>query len=560
MQTSIGSWDREAERLFWSTTCFDSFWHFVNEAFGVRHNPQGSWLSERLHRPFCDWFQKHAEEWLAGRGGKEQKNLLICVPRDFGKTVLITKAGLLWLHLRNPEISAFIGSVTKDQAIEFLKPIKQVMMGKDEFQRFTWFYGNWYDSSRDWVAERVVHAVRRGTARGEPSFGVWGVETGLTGMHPDVICLDDPITYERMGSHSGWIDVVNQHIASLMPVIKGDGLRIFIGTRYHDGDMIGRAMRVHGCSTISGMHPADTMEREDGVWHLYYMQARDYQGNPTYPEQWPDKRLKEFEREEPARYYAQMMNDPATEELAPLTRAKVDQLWVEKDDVPNNLRISIHVDTAFKYKERQTRGDHTVIQVWGHARDGSGEVYYLEGYSSNTWRVEDFNNKLVIILQSLRSRGKWPYILTDEVELGGKQGTWEMTIQNWCHSAGMPAPRVQLLSRAGKKKLTRIIMAASYWVDGKVKLVKGAPGVEQLIDQMLRIGVSQFDDWADSASDVFDQEVYKPVRLPYADESLALARPYDDKLQDGTVGFISLLRRQSEERRAAAERPMPPID
>src|SRR3990170_219132 len=69
----------------------------------------------------------------------------------------------------------------------------------------------------------------------EPSFGTWGVVTGLTGCHPDVLDFDDPISYDRLEKDSGWFDTVNAHVDSLIPVLKADGLMIWPGTRYGDG-------------------------------------------------------------------------------------------------------------------------------------------------------------------------------------------------------------------------------------------------------------------------------------------------------------------------------------
>jgi hypothetical protein len=550
-------WDKEAERALWADICMDDLWWFVNRAFGVTNpgNVKGGWLCERIHRPITEWFQTHVKEWIIARraGQHTQKNLFIVVPREFGKSVVITKAGSLWLQLQDPELSEYIGSITKEMAIEFLDPIKQVLKGQDEYQWFTWLYGSWYDKDRDWTAESVEHAIRKGTAVGEPSFGVWGAATGLTGKHPDVIVFDDPISYPRMETHTGWVDYVNRHVTALIPVLKGDGLRIFIGTRYHDGDWIGRALHKHGARTITGM-PIDGVEaREDGIWHFYFLAARDKDGSPIFPEQWPDARLREYEHDNAIEYYAQMLNDPTSEKTMDLSRRQVDQMWVEKKDLPGNLRISVHLDTAFKYNERKMHGDESVITVWGHTRDGSGSVYYLEGYSSNSWRAEDFNNRLTHVLKSLRSRAAWPYIVTDEVELGGKQGTWELTIVNWCASAGLPPPNIKLLSRAGKSKLSRQRAAASFWVDGRVKLVIGAPGVDRLVDQMLKIGVSQHDDWSDSAADVFHPEVYKPMRLTFSDDDVALARPYDAQLQDGTLSPRRELGEMLKERRSLRE-------
>ena len=460
---------------------------------------------------------------------------MVIVHREFGKTMIITKAGQLWLHLRNPDISTYIGSSTVTRAQLFFSPLKAILANQDPDSWFSWLYGDWYSPNRTWTSYELVHAARNNLARTEPSVGTWGVETGLVGMHPDCGFMDDPVDYEKMGTDSAWLGKVNTHMHSLAPVFKADSLFVYTGTRYHDADPIGENIRNAGVKTLTGMENPAIIPSETGKWHVYFRAAREVSGKPTYPENWPEERLKQYERANPLQYAAQLMNDPNTGHHVPLTAEQVDKCWVEERHVPKNLKISIHIDTAFKSKESVARGDDSVIQVWGHDR-GTGDVYFLEGQGSNRWRIEEFNTQLVLILQKLRAKRQWPFVLTDEAEFGGKYGTWELTLQSWCHAVGLPSPVVVLLNRAGKKKVTRIIEAASYWVDGHVKLVKNAPGADKLIDQMLRIGTSSHDDWADCGADVFAKTIYQPVRRFGDRETPSYpSRPWDRELQDGDI-------------------------
>lgn len=530
------SWPLEDERELWADICRDDFFWFCDVALGYGR-PEYAWWTPRVHKPFCDWFQKHIEEWTHWRelGERRTKYLMVIVHREFGKTMIITKAGQLWLHLREPNLSSYIGSSTVSRAQLFFAPLKAILQANDPDSWFSWLYGNWYDPSRTWTTYEVVHAARTNLARTEPSVGTWGVETGLVGMHPDAGFMDDPVDYEKMGTDSAWLGKVNTHMHSLAPVFKADSLFVYTGTRYHDADPIGENLRNAGVASLTGMDCPSVIPREDGRWHVYFRAARYPDGRPSYAENWPESRLKEYETANPLQYAAQLMNDPNTGQHVPLTAEQVEHLWVDSKDVPRNLRTSVHIDTAFKSKESIARGDESVIQVWGHEQ-GTGDVYFLEGYGSNRWRIEDFNNKLISVLQRLRAQKRWPFILTDEAEVGGKYGTWELTIQSWCHSAGIPSPAILLLNRGAKKKVSRIVEAASYWVDGHVKLVKGAPGVDKLVDQMLRIGTSATDDWADAGSDVFAKTVYVPMRRS-GEKNLSPVpqRPWDEELQDGAA-------------------------
>lgn len=531
----IPTWDREAERDLWADICLDSFYHFCDFALGFSRE-SWSWWTERVHLPFCDWLEAHVKDWEEGRIEGRGKHLIVCVHREFGKTMVGTRALQFWLHLRHPNISTYTGSSTVTRAQSFLGPLREWMTGNDPDSNFVWLYGNWFDKTRTWAISEIVHAARTNLARTEPSFGTWGVETGLVGMHPDGGFMDDPIDYEKMSTDAKWLEKVNTHHASLTPVFRVDALYVYTGTRYHDGDAIGELLRLEKPKTISGMAMPNYRADPEGKWHVYYRAARDENGKPTFPENWPESRLRDYERLNSLQYAAQLMNDPNVGAHVALNEAQVNRLYISRKDVPRDLRYSIHIDTAFKSRTTVSRGDDNVIQLWGHARDGSGDVYFLEGYGSNRWRVDDFNTQLVILLQRLKKERKWPFIMTDEAEVGGKYGTWELTIQSWCHGAGLPSPFFQPLNRGGKKKITRIIESASYWVDGHVKLVEDAPGLDKLVSQMLKIGTSAYDDWADAAADVFAKEVYAPKRRAGAlDQQPQVVRPWDTELQPGKM-------------------------
>src|SRR6185436_21126584 len=108
------TWNLEDERELMADACYRDFWTFCDYAMGYGNNPDFKWWTRRVHRPFCDWFQEHALNWLKNRGGEDKTwtCLLVVVMRMFGKSMIITKAGLQWLHLRDPNISTYICSST----------------------------------------------------------------------------------------------------------------------------------------------------------------------------------------------------------------------------------------------------------------------------------------------------------------------------------------------------------------------------------------------------------------------------------------------------------------
>jgi len=538
---AFGAWSSDDEAALWADICRESFWWFLQIAWGaafyMEANPHDRWLTERLHKPICDWLERHARDWEGRRaaGLKERKKLAVILPRSYGKTVIVTKALTLWAHIRNPNIATYIGSETAEKALDFLRPVKAVLDGSDGFSRFTKLYGNWYNPERLWTHRTLVHAMREQVGRSEPSFDTWGVEQGITGAHPDWGVFDDPISEEKLKDSGAWISSVNTAIAALRPAFRTDSFFVLVGTRYRDNDAIGTYLPMEGVKTWSGMQcpEARLSPQERGEWDVYYLQALDNNGESTFPEMWPTEELRKYQGSKSIEFASQMMNDPASGEHMVLTMEQVDQLWVEKENLPSYLSYSIHCDTAFKAMARMGRGDESVVVVFGHDMRGNGDVYYIEGYGSNTWRIEEFTDELLKICQNYKRQGKRIRILTDEREMGGKTGTWESWLRSAFAGAGVLMPPFQLLNRSKLKKELRIREAAGFWVDGHVRLIRGAPGVHRLLTQMIRIGVSAHDDWADAAADTFAPEVYKPMLNPErssGDDGAYPVQPGDDFL------------------------------
>lgn len=512
----------EAERAIWAQVCRESFWEFLLEAWGARHfmeaNPNERWLTERLHKPLCDWLQGHVEDWERRRaaGLKERKKLAVVIPRSYGKTVIATKALSLWTQVRNPNLSTYIGSETVEKAVDFLRPMKAVMDGSDPFSRFAEFYGSWFNPERLWTSRTVIHGARDSMGRSEASFDTWGVEQGITGSHPDFGIFDDPLSEEKLKESGSWLTAVNTSIAALRPAFRTDSMFLLVGTRYRDNDAIGTYLGIEGVKSWTGMACTEEkfMPRPTGEWDVYFLQAFDNKGESTFPEMWPTAELKKYEAARPIEFASQMMNDPASGEHMALTMEQVEQLWVEAKDIPTYLQYSVHMDTAFKTPTRQGRGDENVIEVWGHDMRGTGDVFFIEGYGSNTWRIEDFTDELIRLCQKYKRLGKRIRIMTDEREMGGKATTWESWLRSSFSGAGMVMPPFISLTRSKTKKEIRIREAAGFWVDGHVRLVRGAPGAHRLVQQMVRLGVAAHDDWADAAADVFAPEVYRPMLNP----------------------------------------------
>lgn len=514
-------WDPVAEFELMRHFARTDFWTFFQWAFGDASSPKGQkWIDPEIHEPLARWFQMHVEEWKAWReaGIVRQKHLAVIVHREVGKSRMISGAGQLWLHALDPELSTFTGSESLELSRKILNVIRGVIDGSDPYSLFTRLFGDWSTNARQWSRESITHAARKQTSRADPSFGTFAVETSIVGAHPDGIFYDDPISYERLSTDTNWLAAVNSQVSSLVPVLQGDGLLVWVGTRYDQEDHFGVAFGSQGVASISGMQTDAIPLNPEGNIHVYFLAGRDEEGRPTTPKVWPEERMARYQKTDPLRYASQVMNDPSISELNPITREQIAQCGVEKKDVPwSNLRFAICCDTAFSDGKKVSTKDETVLYVHGYPRNGSGDVYVVEGYGNASMRAEDFGKLLVSLVQRYRRQGFRIIAITDEKTRAGKKGSWELNLKNFFADVNEPMPRFIEFERGSTKKYERLHSAAMFWVDGHVRFVKGAPGIEQLCEQMARIGQYAVNprlkiDRADAHSDAFQPELYQPMR------------------------------------------------
>jgi hypothetical protein len=274
-----------------------------------------------------------------------------------------------------------------------------------------------------------------------------------------------------------------------------------------------------GVASITGMAPESSFEvSPTGIWHVYFLAGRDIAGNPTTPHIWSDEEMKRYQKMRPLRYAAQVLNNPSESETNPITADQIKQCLIPEKDVPwGILSYAITCDTAFATGKRQIGKDETVFIVHGYPRDGSGIVYVIEGFGDKTWRAEDFAKRLVSTVQRYRRQGKKITAITDERSTS-KHDAWRIALQNYFADANEPMPMFHEFDRwKMQSKRDRIHTASMFWVDGRVKVIDGAPGQKRLCDQMAMIGEimvkdNMKNDWVDAHADAFEYPLYQPAR------------------------------------------------
>lgn len=480
-----------------------------------------NWLTPRVHKPWLKWAYDHHEQWYKDRqmGRLRRTQLAVCVPRSFGKSNILTKPLPIFTMLRERNMAAVIGSETHPKAKEFLAPLKSIIDGSDPYSLFTWLYGNWFDKDRTWNEVSIVTAFRNSLGVSEPSIQTFGVETGLTGKHPLMGTMDDPITQEKLVDGGSWNTRANNSLDAIYPALRPDSFFMLIMTRYLDNDPMGTQLAQSGVATWTG-HPPIKGERvkynKEG-YHVFFLQARDTRnttnyakGEPVLPESgWDDAQLNKDERERPQWHATQMMNDPSKGEHMELTDEQCDKMKIKREDLPAIEYASIHVDTAFKDEKTREKGDYSTIVVFLHQLRTTGIVYLDRVLRSNRWRSEEFDSQLIRVLHDLDHRGIRIRVITVEKEMGGLRDVYRKHLITEIQKGGLRAPDILMVSRAGKNKVIRIREASDYWLGGFVRILDDCDGAGHMIYEMTHINRSANDDVSDAGADVFLPDVWR---------------------------------------------------
>jgi hypothetical protein len=304
---------------------------------------------------------------------------------------------------------------------------------------------------------------------------------------------------------------------SVFNALRADSFFALVCTRYLDDDAFGTVVEQEGIASWAGHAPAEKFEvTPNGQWHVYFLQARDRSNTANYPKGEPllpeagytDKMLANHERRKPQEHSSQYMNDPSTGEHMEITREQIRQLVIPRSTNPPIEYATVHLDTAFKDEDRRERGDYSVIVVWLHDLRPNG-IVYLDRALRGKWKGEEFDTLLVRVLWDLRSRGIRILAVTDEAEQGGKRGVYKQRLEQVITGAGLRLMDIYQWNRSGTKKVMRIREAAGCWVDGYVRLFEDAENLEPLIEEMVKIGRTKYDDLSDAAADVFRPEIWR---------------------------------------------------
>lgn len=216
-----------------------------------------------------------------------------------------------------------------------------------------------------WTEDRVLLKHRTKLGMKEPSLFVSAVDNNRTGLHPDVIIMDDLVS-EATVTTPEQRNKTKTHYRFSLSLLERNGLQVVIGTRYHMDDLYDDLLKNEGFNCI--VRPAILPN-----------------GKCYFPSKYPMEVLQELRRDQGADIYnSQYMLDPTNEEDAVFKVGNLQyyledftEAYLEEENIkPKPVsfqQVAVLTDLAITQNKRS---DYTVIMIVGITCDK--KIYVLD--------------------------------------------------------------------------------------------------------------------------------------------------------------------------------------
>lgn len=422
---------------------------------------------------------------------------LVNVPREVGKTSCITQAMAIQKVAANPNISIMLANEKEQTAKDMLSAIKWQFENNELLRAL--FPEIIPDDLNDttWSASRIT--VKRTSGRKEPTIFVIGVGGTVTGMHPDLILVDDAISREAMeNARAGsWqiMHQVNRWINQLEPLVNKNAdpfpLIFFIGTSWWYGDCYEYIENAFS----GGQDPQyvllrlklpdgsiQTLPRESvyvrGDLAVFRRSAIE-DGRSIFPEKWSLEDLAKIRMRDPALFAANYMNKPADDITAtfkqdwlkPLHWLDEHQFYITDENAAKkvfrvqDLDILILVDPGgFGERLVESRARAAIVVV---GDDFQGHKFFLDCYSEPDTYLAAMR-RLVDWVEKYRPRKVY-------IERAGQQAAFAQLVREELkkNKDGTVVDDTTLKPESRAKEL-RILEMEPFWQRGQVYVGTGA--------------------------------------------------------------------------------------
>jgi hypothetical protein len=376
-------------------------------------------LTERTHRPFCDFFvQKNFNKPFSQQD--IIKNRLLMAPRGHFKTSLDLVDCISWM-LNFPNVTILMLSGSQDVATRMVEELKQIFLSCTDFRAL---YPDYIpnDNVREfgakgefWLPRNVRTRIRR-----EPTLSISTLDSVKASTHYDIRIGDDVITEVNSRINPNQRVDQNDRVAddwqATRPLLNPGGYTQIIGTFYNFACLYGKILDRLGLS--EQMRFGQQLHEVIKGWKIAVYPAVMPDGNGKlfnkdgilFPEKFcinsdtPEEAIKNADKfnlqdaweENPTHFNAQYMNHPIGTERDYFPIELLQKQTIPRQKVPLNSVIFGVWDLAYK---QSSRNDYTVGAIG--AFDELKNIYIIDLFRGR-W------NPPQIIDNIISAWKKWP--------------------------------------------------------------------------------------------------------------------------------------------------------
>ena len=336
-----------------------------------------------------------------------------------------------------------------------------------------------------WTEDRILLKHRTKLGMKEPSLFVSAVDNNRTGLHPDVIIMDDLVS-EATVTTPEQRNKTKTHYRFSLSLLERNGLQVVIGTRYHMDDLYDDLLQNTGFNCI--VRPAILPN-----------------GKCYFPTKYPKEVLEELKRDQGADIFnSQYMLDPTNSDDAVFRIGNInyyldEEMALERDT--GAYRGKVQFQQVFVLTDlaitQGKRSDYTVIMILGVTWD---KKIYVIDYIRDKLTPSDILKSIFEMYDKAR---KYGYVRGVGVETVAFQKVMMYLIKDEAKRRGISIPLIEL--KANKDKTLRI--------NGLVPLVDSgdiymSPRHVELKNEMREFPFGKHDDLVDTLAYIL--QVMKP--------------------------------------------------
>lgn len=400
------------------------------------------------HLAICKKLQERATNSIVPK----KRNLGICVPPGFGKSLLV-QYYISWVFARNKQ-SMFCYVAYGEKLIKKLSREVRNLLMMPEWEEL---FGHEMDPGDKSVLNfhLISGGVRSGLTAGTISSAILGLDAGNPASRQEYsgdLILDDinsPEVATSLHEQLETPEIYQRKLATRRRTPRTG--TICIMQRHHKNDFIGWAE-----------------EHEEEDWEILSYPAITESGESFYESRFPIAELRKIEKRNPYLFASMYMQNPLKAEGSIFKRE-----WLRfYDAYPNKLKkVFITTDTAFT-----ENGDWSVICCWGLADDNN---LYLLRMIRGRWLAPDVKTQIVRFFEQCNATWKICRRVYIENTLSGLGMMQDL--RRLC-----PTMAIVPLKRGAKKSKMSRVDSASTWLEaGRVFFRNNHPNNPAIVSELM---------------------------------------------------------------------------